>query len=60
MIPFPSIKIGPGDSARSHTADEFIFLDEIEKGIEIYIQLIENFQKQLANQKQQTIISTHS
>ncbi len=60
LIPFPSIKIGPGDSARSHTADEFIFLDEIEKGIEIYIQLIENFQKQLANQKQQTIISTHS
>lgn len=32
----PSLKMGPGDSARSHTADEFIYLEEIEKGIEKY------------------------
>jgi len=39
-MPFPSVKIGPGDSARSHTANEFIELNEIEKGIQIYIQLL--------------------
>lgn len=32
----PSLKMGPGDSARSHTPDEFIYLDEISKGIEKY------------------------
>jgi acetylornithine deacetylase len=37
----PSIKLGPGDSARSHSADEFIFLQEIEDGINKYISLIE-------------------
>ncbi|MCZ8134508.1 MAG: M20 family metallo-hydrolase, partial [Algoriphagus sp.] len=26
LIPYPSVKIGPGDSARSHTADEYIYL----------------------------------
>jgi acetylornithine deacetylase len=40
VIPYPSIKIGPGDSARSHTADEYIFLQEIENGIDIYIKLL--------------------
>ncbi len=40
LMPFPSVKIGPGDSARSHTADEFIFLSEVEEGIRIYIQLL--------------------
>jgi acetylornithine deacetylase len=40
LMPFPALKIGPGDSARSHTADEFIFVDEIKEGIEIYIQLL--------------------
>ncbi|MBA4168596.1 MAG: peptidase dimerization domain-containing protein, partial [Chitinophagaceae bacterium] len=42
LMPFPALKIGPGDSARSHTADEFIFTDEIKEGIEIYIRLLEN------------------
>ncbi len=37
----PSLKLGPGDSTRSHTADEYIFLAEIEEGIAIYIQLLE-------------------
>jgi acetylornithine deacetylase len=42
LIPVPSVKIGPGDSARSHSADEFIFLHEIEKGINTYITLLSN------------------
>jgi acetylornithine deacetylase/succinyl-diaminopimelate desuccinylase-like protein len=42
LIPVPSVKIGPGDSARSHSADEFIYLREVKEGIERYIQLIEN------------------
>lgn len=42
LIPVPSIKMGPGDSARSHTADEFIYLEEIENGIKDYITLIGN------------------
>lgn len=40
LMPFPALKIGPGDSARSHTADEFIFVDEIKQGIDLYIQLL--------------------
>ncbi|HPG11400.1 MAG TPA: M20 family metallo-hydrolase [Chitinophagaceae bacterium] len=40
LMTFPSLKIGPGDSARSHTADEFIYLNEIKEGIESYIQLL--------------------
>ena len=40
LIPAPSVKIGPGDSARSHSADEFIYLNEIEKGIATYIALL--------------------
>jgi acetylornithine deacetylase len=41
VIPCHSVKIGPGESARSHTADEFIYLDEIRKGIEIYVKLLD-------------------
>jgi len=40
LMPFATLKIGPGDSARSHTADEYIYVDEIREGIELYIQLI--------------------
>ena len=40
LIPAPSVKMGPGDSARSHTADEFIYVDEIKQGIEKYIALL--------------------
>ncbi len=39
-MPFPCIKMGPGDTHRSHTADEFIYLNEIEEGIETYIELL--------------------
>ena len=42
LIPVPSVKIGPGDSGRSHSADEFIYLEEIRKGIDVYIRLLEN------------------
>jgi len=40
LMPWPSVKIGPGDSARSHSADEFIYLEEIEQGIALYINLL--------------------
>ena len=35
-----SVKLGPGDSTRSHSADEYIFVSEIEEGIAIYIELL--------------------
>jgi len=41
VLSCPSLKLGPGDSTRSHTADEFIHLNEIEEGINLYIQLLE-------------------
>jgi len=40
MKGFPTLKFGPGDSARSHTADEYIHTAEIEEGIEIYYQVL--------------------
>jgi acetylornithine deacetylase len=41
LIHVPVLKCGPGDSARSHTADEFIYLDEIKGGINTYINILE-------------------
>jgi len=43
FIAAPSVKIGPGESERSHTANEFVFLSEIEQGIETYIRLLDTF-----------------
>jgi acetylornithine deacetylase len=40
LMPFPSVKIGPGDSARSHTADEYIGLDELQGGKRVYDALL--------------------
>ncbi len=40
LIPFPALKVGPGDSARSHSANEFIYTDEIRKGIKFYIEVL--------------------
>ena len=40
LLDIPSLKMGPGDSARSHMADEYIYLSEIEEGIELYIKLL--------------------
>lgn len=39
---FPTLKIGPGDSSRSHTADEFILIDEVSDGTEIYVKLLDD------------------
>ncbi|WP_407405320.1 M20 family metallo-hydrolase [Chryseobacterium sp.] len=41
IIPCTSVKMGPGDSTRSHTADEYIYIDEIKEGIDIYIKILE-------------------
>ena len=41
LLKVPAVKMGPGRSERSHTADEFIFLEEIQDGIKTYIQLLE-------------------
>ena len=41
LLDIPSLKVGPGDSARSHTADEFVYVDEIREGIELYIKMLE-------------------
>lgn len=41
VLDCPSLKLGPGDSTRSHTADEFIYLQEIEEGIQLYIKILE-------------------
>jgi acetylornithine deacetylase len=40
LMPFSTLKMGPGDSARSHTADEYIYVEEIRDGIETYIKLV--------------------
>jgi acetylornithine deacetylase len=40
VIPATSVKIGPGNSARSHTANEFIFISELEEGFKIYTGLL--------------------
>ncbi|WP_257658438.1 M20 family metallo-hydrolase [Parapedobacter lycopersici] len=40
LLDIPSLKLGPGDSARSHMADEFIYIDEIEAGIGLYIDIL--------------------
>ncbi len=41
LMPFPTLKIGPGESERSHTAEEFVWLREIEEGMDTYLKLIE-------------------
>lgn len=41
LMNFPTVKIGPGDSARSHTADEYILKSEIRESIELYIKLLD-------------------
>ena len=40
LMPFPSFKLGPGESARSHSADEFICISEIEQALETYLKII--------------------
>lgn len=50
LMPFPALKIGPGDSARSHTADEYIRLDELAAGVALYGQIIENLATAYGNE----------
>ena len=40
VIPCPSLKVGPGLSTRSHSSDEFIYLDEIKEAIQIHISIL--------------------
>lgn len=42
LMPFPSFKLGPGDSARSHSADEYICISEMTNAIETYVSLLAN------------------
>lgn len=42
LLPFPTLKIGPGESSRSHTADEYVLVSEIRQGISTYINLIQH------------------
>ena len=44
LMSFPSMKLGPDDSARSHSADEFIRISEIEQAIDTYVRLLSDFQ----------------
>ena len=50
-IPYPSIKIGPGDSSRSHTADEYILLSEIGEGVDYYKRFVAELARILTIQK---------
>lgn len=43
LMRFPSLKLGPGESARSHTADEFIRISEIEHAIALYTELLSEY-----------------
>ncbi|MBO5187921.1 MAG: M20/M25/M40 family metallo-hydrolase [Alistipes sp.] len=49
LMPIPALKIGPGDSARSHTADEYVLVEEIEQGIATYVEIIENLAQLYGN-----------
>jgi acetylornithine deacetylase len=46
VISCQSLKLGPGESLRSHSANEFIFINEIEEGIDLYIKILTDFFKQ--------------
>src|SRR5699024_7035588 len=41
LIPFTSLKMGPGLSTRSHSANEFIYSEEIKEGIQLYTTILE-------------------
>jgi len=41
VLSCPSLKLGPGDSTRSHSADEYIYVDEIKEGVALYIKILE-------------------
>lgn len=41
LMPFPSVKIGPGKSSRSHTANEYILIRELEEALDLYYELLD-------------------
>ncbi len=41
LLSIPSLKVGPGDSGRSHMADEYVYVDEIAEGIDLYIKMLD-------------------
>lgn len=41
VLSCPSLKLGPGDSTRSHSANEFIYVEEIKEGVTLYIKILE-------------------
>ena len=43
LMPFPSLKLGPGNSSRSHTADEYLELEDIPRAIKLYMDLLDGF-----------------
>lgn len=51
LMPFPSIKLGPGQSSRSHTADEYICRSEIDCALNTYRRLLDNLQLPVCNRK---------
>lgn len=51
LMSFPSCKIGPGDSARSHTADEYVYLEEIKQGIKGYKELLLNLNQVILDEE---------
>ena len=44
LCKFPTIKLGPGESARSHTAGEYILLSEVERAVDVYLALLEAYE----------------
>lgn len=47
LMPCESIKIGPGDSARSHSADEFIYIKELQAAVPTYLKILEEFKAEI-------------
>lgn len=44
LMPWPSMKMGPGESTRSHTADEYIRISEIDEAITLYVEMLQNLE----------------
>ncbi|MEX0981848.1 MAG: M20/M25/M40 family metallo-hydrolase [Bacteroidales bacterium] len=45
LLDIPAVKIGPGDSSRSHSANEYIYISEIEQAVDLYTNLLEEILK---------------
>lgn len=47
LMPWPSVKMGPGESERSHTANEFIYVEELESGIRLYQEFLQQLEDEI-------------